>query len=45
MYERVKLEAAERFRFSPGDYEAHKTACVEAILNRARKKALPSGRL
>lgn len=35
-YERVKLEAAERFRFSPGEYEAYKTACVEDILRKAR---------
>lgn len=35
-YERVKMEAAETFRFSPGEYEAYKSACVEGILRRAR---------
>ena len=34
-YERVKWEAAEKFRFSPADYEAYKTDCVESILRRA----------
>ena len=36
-YERVKTEAAEKFRFSPGDYEAYKTLCVENILRNARQ--------
>ena len=35
-YERVKMEAAETFRFSPGEYEAYKAACVEDILRKAR---------
>lgn len=34
-YEAVKLEATERFRFSPGKYEAYKSACVEDILTKA----------
>lgn len=36
-YERVKLESAEKFRFSPADYEAYKAGCVASILNEARQ--------
>lgn len=36
-YGRVKLHAAETFRFSPGDYEAHKSGCVASILQGARR--------
>ena len=36
-YERVKLEAAARFRFSPGEYEAFKTYCVATILEQAKR--------
>jgi len=36
-YERVKLEAAEKFRFSPGEYTDAKSACVAAIMEKARK--------
>ena len=39
-YERVKMEAAKRFRFSPGEYEAYKSDCVNAILNRAQQTIL-----
>ena len=36
-YARVKMEAAEKYRFSPSEYEAYKADCVTTILNRARQ--------
>lgn len=39
-YERVKIEAAEKHRFSPGEYEAYKADCVATLLNRARQSIL-----
>ena len=35
-YERVKMEAAEKFRFSPSEYEAYKSDCVESILRKTQ---------
>lgn len=37
LYKQVKIEAAEKYRYSPGEYTDYKAQCVNAILENARK--------